>query len=149
MERGGEGLRTSVKYGVLSPKFIWAPVYSCTHWLRPCNPPPPAFGLIYEGAIGQPIGLCNPLIENKTASQWIYIVCFWTSWNHQLWHTFTTGLSKSVTEFYLKTVNWGKITVWGINLGTNKMFREEWWQTESKIGNLMLILVKAPYLNQD
>jgi hypothetical protein len=23
-------------------------VYSCTHWLRPCNsPPPPAFGLIY------------------------------------------------------------------------------------------------------
>jgi hypothetical protein len=43
-----------VKYGVRSPKFIWAPVYSCTHWLRPCNsPPPPAFGLIYEGAIGQ------------------------------------------------------------------------------------------------
>jgi hypothetical protein len=22
-------------------KFIWAPVYSCTHWLRPGNPPPP------------------------------------------------------------------------------------------------------------
>ncbi len=21
--------------GVRSPKFIWAPVYSCTHWLRP------------------------------------------------------------------------------------------------------------------
>ncbi len=31
-------------------RFIWAPVYSCTHWLRPRNPPP-AFGLIYEGAI--------------------------------------------------------------------------------------------------
>jgi hypothetical protein len=31
-------------------------VYSCIHWLRPRNPtpPPPAFGLIYEGAIGQP-----------------------------------------------------------------------------------------------
>ncbi len=29
-------------------------VHSCTHWLRPRNPPPPAFGLIYEGAIGQP-----------------------------------------------------------------------------------------------
>ncbi len=44
-----------VKYGVKSPMFFWAPVYSCTHWLRPCNfPPPPAFGLIYEGAIGQP-----------------------------------------------------------------------------------------------
>ncbi len=26
----------------------------CTHWLRPRNSPPPAFVLIYEGAIGQP-----------------------------------------------------------------------------------------------
>ncbi len=33
-------------------------VQSCTPWLRPRNSPPPlplAFGLIYEGAIGQPI----------------------------------------------------------------------------------------------
>ncbi len=30
-------------------------VHSCTHWLRPRNPPPPPeFGLIYEGAIDQP-----------------------------------------------------------------------------------------------
>jgi hypothetical protein len=30
-------------------------VHSCTHWLRPRNPlHHPAFGLIYEGAIGQP-----------------------------------------------------------------------------------------------
>jgi hypothetical protein len=30
-------------------------VHSCTHWLRPRYAPlPPAFGLIYEGAIGQP-----------------------------------------------------------------------------------------------
>jgi len=30
-------------------------VYSCTHRLRPRNSsPPPAFGLIYEGAIVQP-----------------------------------------------------------------------------------------------
>ncbi len=46
-----------VKYGVRSPKFICAPVYSCTHLLRPRNhppPPSPAFGLMYEGAIGQP-----------------------------------------------------------------------------------------------
>ncbi len=45
-----------VKYGVRSQKFIWAPVYSCTHWLRPLPPPPhpSAFGLIYKGAIGQP-----------------------------------------------------------------------------------------------
>ncbi len=30
-------------------------VYSCTHWLRHSRSPiPPEFGLIYEGAIGQP-----------------------------------------------------------------------------------------------
>jgi hypothetical protein len=31
-------------------------VHSCSHWLFPRNPNllPPAFGLIYEGAIGQP-----------------------------------------------------------------------------------------------
>ncbi len=30
-------------------------VHSCAHWLSPHNhPPPPAFGLIYEGAIGLP-----------------------------------------------------------------------------------------------
>jgi hypothetical protein len=29
-------------------------VHSCTHWLRPRNPPiPAALGLVYEGAIGQ------------------------------------------------------------------------------------------------
>jgi hypothetical protein len=29
-------------------------VHSCIHWLRPRNPSnPPAFGLVYEGAIGQ------------------------------------------------------------------------------------------------
>jgi hypothetical protein len=39
----------------LNMEFVWAPVYSCIHWLRPRNsPPPPAFGPMYEGAIGQP-----------------------------------------------------------------------------------------------
>ncbi len=35
-----------VKYGVRSPKVIWAPVYSCLHWLRPRNSPhlPPHLG---------------------------------------------------------------------------------------------------------
>ncbi len=34
-----------VKYRVRSPKFIWAPVSSCTHWLRPRNSrPPPHLG---------------------------------------------------------------------------------------------------------
>ncbi len=27
-----------------SPKFIWAPVYSCIHWLRPRNLPPSHLG---------------------------------------------------------------------------------------------------------
>jgi hypothetical protein len=48
--------QTPFKYGVRSPKFILTPVYSCTHCLPPWLklPPSPAFGLIYEGAIGQP-----------------------------------------------------------------------------------------------
>jgi hypothetical protein len=28
------------KYRVRSPKFIWAPLHSCTHWLRPRISPP-------------------------------------------------------------------------------------------------------------
>ncbi len=36
-------------------------VHSCTQWLRTPQPPPLLFGLIYEGAIGQP---------RKTTSQW-------------------------------------------------------------------------------
>jgi hypothetical protein len=44
-----------VKYGVRSPKFFWAPcvkLFSLAESLRPRNyPPPPAFGLIYEGKI--------------------------------------------------------------------------------------------------
>jgi hypothetical protein len=39
-------------------------VHSCTHCLRPLKPPPPTFGLIYEGAIGQPrltTSLCDLL----------------------------------------------------------------------------------------
>jgi hypothetical protein len=33
-------LQPLVKYGVRPPKFIWAFVYSCTHWMRllPCPP---------------------------------------------------------------------------------------------------------------
>jgi hypothetical protein len=45
-----------VKYGVRSPKFIWAPCaqpYSLAETPRNL-PPPPAFGLIYEGAVDQP-----------------------------------------------------------------------------------------------
>jgi hypothetical protein len=35
--------------------LLWLYVHSCTHWLRLRNSLlPPAFGLIYEGAIGQP-----------------------------------------------------------------------------------------------
>jgi hypothetical protein len=51
--------KPKVIYGGRSPKFIWSPCHvigrSCTHWLRPSNPPPPppVFGLVCEGAIGQ------------------------------------------------------------------------------------------------
>jgi hypothetical protein len=45
-------------------------VHGCTHWLWPLNPPPPAFGVIYEGTIGQPrwtTSLIDDLIMvNKT-----------------------------------------------------------------------------------
>jgi hypothetical protein len=45
---------------------------SCTFWLRPRNPlsPPSAFGLVYEGSIGQPrwtTSLCNPLLKTLVA----------------------------------------------------------------------------------
>ncbi len=57
-----------VKYGVRSPKFIWAPcvlLYSLAE--TPHLPLPPVFGFIYvyEGAIDQPrktTSLCDPLI---------------------------------------------------------------------------------------
>ncbi len=37
-----------VKYGVRSPKYIWAPVYSCTHWLIPRNSPPQLGSLVSQ-----------------------------------------------------------------------------------------------------
>ncbi len=46
--------KPKVKYGVRSPKLILAPVCSCCYWLRPRNSHHlPAFGLMFEGAIGQ------------------------------------------------------------------------------------------------
>ncbi len=54
-----------VKYGVKSPKSLFGlHVHSCTHCMAETPYPPPAFGLIYEGAIGQTTSttsLCNPL----------------------------------------------------------------------------------------
>ncbi len=44
-----------VKYGLDLQSLFELQGHSCTHWLRQRNPPPPpAFGLIYEGAIDQP-----------------------------------------------------------------------------------------------
>ncbi len=38
-------IESYVKYGVRSPKFIWAPMYSCTRWLRLATSPlPPHLG---------------------------------------------------------------------------------------------------------
>jgi hypothetical protein len=36
--------KQNVKYGVRSPKFVWALVHSYTHWLRHHNPPSPHLG---------------------------------------------------------------------------------------------------------
>ncbi len=51
------GPAPQVKYEVRSPKFIWAPCAQLYTLAEIPNPPPPfspAFGLINEGAIGQP-----------------------------------------------------------------------------------------------
>jgi len=45
---------SKVKYGVLSPKFIWAPCAQLYSLAENPQASPPPFGLIYEGAIGQP-----------------------------------------------------------------------------------------------
>jgi hypothetical protein len=46
-------VKNVLKYGVISPTFIWTPV-SPTAILIGSDPatPPPAFGLIYDGGIG-------------------------------------------------------------------------------------------------
>ncbi len=41
---------SKIPYRVGSRKFIWAPVYSCSHWLRPRNSPSPHLGS-YTGAL--------------------------------------------------------------------------------------------------
>ncbi len=47
------GVTPQVKYGVRSPKFFWAPCAQLYSLAETPHPPPPAFVLIYEGAIGQ------------------------------------------------------------------------------------------------
>ncbi len=57
-------MMAQVKYGVRSPKFIWAPCAQLYSLAETPAVPPPAFGLIYEGAIGkrrQTTSLCDPL----------------------------------------------------------------------------------------
>ncbi len=51
-----KGERALVKCGVRSPKFIWVPDAQLCSLAETPQPIllPPAFGLIYEGAIGQP-----------------------------------------------------------------------------------------------
>jgi hypothetical protein len=52
------------KFGFRSPKFIWAPCAQLYSLAETPQHPPPAFGLICEGAIGQPrqtTPLCDPL----------------------------------------------------------------------------------------
>ena len=62
-----------VNNGVRSPKFVWTPcaqLYS----LAETPHPPPAFGLIYEGAIGQPrqtTFLCDLVLTRQLFSRTI------------------------------------------------------------------------------
>ncbi len=56
-------MKAQIKNREIFPHTLGNFVHSCTNWLRPRNPPPPAFGLIYEGPIGQPrqtTSLCDP-----------------------------------------------------------------------------------------
>ncbi len=49
--------RLNIELGLQKLFGLLCTLYSCTYWLRPPQlppPPSPAFGLIYEGAIGQP-----------------------------------------------------------------------------------------------
>ncbi len=43
-----------IGYGVRTPKFIWAPCVQLYSLAETPQPPPPAFGFIYEVTIGQP-----------------------------------------------------------------------------------------------
>ncbi len=55
-------------------------IHICTHWLKPRNTPPPippAFGFVYEGAIGQQrqtTSLCTPLLEGVGACSSVHSV---------------------------------------------------------------------------
>ncbi len=51
--RGHETIKHRLNMELDLQSLVRLHVHSCTHWLSPCNSPaPPAFGLIYEGAIG-------------------------------------------------------------------------------------------------
>ncbi len=62
------------KLSTIMLNMVLAPVFCCTHWLRPCNSfPHPAFGLIYEDAIGNSwIHLCcfKKVVLNSLSSYW-------------------------------------------------------------------------------
>ncbi len=63
-----------------SPKFLWAPSHSCTHWLRPRNFPPltPHLDSYFEGAIGQQrytTSLCNPLVSRQLTVLQLTLFC--------------------------------------------------------------------------
>jgi hypothetical protein len=57
-------------------------LHSFTHWLKPRNLPPPAFGLIYEGAIGQPRQthlFVTPCFKGTVRIMFLWIEVFFTS----------------------------------------------------------------------
>ncbi len=60
------------RLNIRSPKFIWAPVYSCTHWLRPRNFP--CVWAYIRGQQRQTTSLCNPLV-NRYVPLFKFRVC--------------------------------------------------------------------------
>jgi hypothetical protein len=49
---------------------------SCTHWLRPRNPPPPhthTLGLIYEDAIGDPLVGPPPFLDSELGTVFVHV----------------------------------------------------------------------------
>jgi hypothetical protein len=72
--RYGEGYKHRLNMELDLQSLFGLHVHSCPHWLRHRHSHhPPAFGLIYEGAIGQPrqtTSLFDPLVTKDRNGRW-------------------------------------------------------------------------------
>jgi hypothetical protein len=77
--------RLNMKFDLQS--LLGLHVHSRTHWLRPTHPHHPAFGLIYEGAIGQlrkTTSLCGPL-PAKHSCCCDFLILVWKTERNNHW----------------------------------------------------------------